>query len=415
MHPSKKVTWKDSALEGKRIVIGITGSIAAVETVKLIREILRHGADVIPVMTPEACKLIHPYAIEFAAGVPPITEITGQVEHVLYCGNAESAVDILLIAPATANTISKIANGIDDTTVTTFATTALGTGIPVLICPSMHGTMYGHRIVSDNIGTLKQMGVGFVEPAISEGKAKMPSQGKIVEHIVRTISRHDQDPLAGKRVLIIGGSTAQPIDAMRILTNKSSGKSAVTLATEAFRRGAEVELWYGWSPEPIPDWLHNVSRFMSIQDLVDTVSSSSLDHDVIIMCAAISDYTPVENIEGKLPSGKEEMTIAFKPTRKVIELVREQAEEPFLVGYKAESGISESALIEKAGERMRAIECDLMVANLLEEVEADRSRVFIIDTTGGVGELSGSRASIASSLFEIIGLKLKHSEENRGE
>ena len=159
MHPSKKIILKDTALAGKRIVIAITGSIAAVETVRLIRELLRHGAEVIPVMSREACNIIHPYSIEFAAGVPPITEITGQVEHVLYCGNAETAVDLVLICPATANTISKIACGIDDTPVTTFATTALGTGIPLMVCPSMHGTMYDHRIVIENIEKLRAMGV----------------------------------------------------------------------------------------------------------------------------------------------------------------------------------------------------------------------------------------------------------------
>jgi phosphopantothenoylcysteine decarboxylase / phosphopantothenate---cysteine ligase len=427
MHPSKKVTLRDSALAGKRIVIGITGSIAAVETVRLIRELLRHGAEVIPVMSKEAENIIHPYSIEFAAGMKPITEITGQVEHVLYCGDAETAVDLVLICPATANTISKIACGIDDTPVTTFATTALGTGIPLLVCPSMHGTMYEHTIVVENIEKLRSMGVGFIDPQVSEGKAKMSSRIAIVEHVIRTLSKYGQEGMAGKRVLIIGGSTAQPIDAMRVLSNRSSGGTAIALAKEAFRKGANVELWYGESRVPIPEWLEPVERFVTVDDLLDLVKELRWDadpkrgegFDVIILCAAISDYTPVigdgiigsDDIlkvddslvpHGKIPSGKDEVVIRLLPTPKIIDIVRSHARDSFLVGYKAEAGISEEELVERAEGRMKEIGCDLMVANLLENVGAKATRVYVIDRDGDVGEMNGTREQIAGSLFEAI-------------
>jgi len=408
MHPSEKVKLKDRALAGKRIIIGITGSIAAVETVKLIRELLRHGAEITPVMSSEAAKLIHPYAVEFASGFPPITEITGQVEHVVYCGDGETAVDLMLIAPATANTISKIACGIDDTPVTTFATTALGTGVPLLISPSMHGTMYDHRIVQENIIKLKNMGVGFIEPAVSEGKAKMPSREMIVEHVIRILSIHDRDGLAGKSILIIGGSTAQPVDAMRVLTNRSSGGTAVSLATEAFRKGAELELWYGWGQELPPDWTGTVERFTTVQDLLDLVESSSLEHDAIILCAAISDYSP-EQIEGKLPSGSEDLVIQLSPTPKIILKVREKAAHAVLVGFKAESGISEEELISRAEERMKGTGCQIMVANLLEDVGEEKTQVYILDISGGVGEVDGSRMDVARSLFEVVSHHLEPS------
>ncbi len=407
MHPSKKVTLKDTALSGKTILLGITGSIAAVETVKLIRELLRHGAEIIPVMTKEAARLIHPNAIEFAAGRSPITEITGQVEHVLYCGDPESAVDLLLIAPATANTISKIACGIDDTTVTTMATTALGTGVPVLVSPSMHGTMYEHEIVLENIEKLKEMGVGFIDPAVSEGKAKMPSFLRIVEEAIRKISLEDRyfkGSMVNKMVLIIGGSTAQPLDSMRMLTNRSSGHSAVTLAVEGYRRGAVVKVWYGKSQAIIPDWIP-FSTFGTVEDVVEMVDSEEHDlngYDIIILCAAISDYSP-DRREGKITSGEDELVVRMSPTPKVIELIRKRAPEAILVGYKAESGIPVKELISKARKRMVETGSNIMVANLLEDVGEETTKVYIVmSNDDDPVEVQGTRQDVASKVFDTI-------------
>src|SRR4030042_4174163 len=148
MHPAEELRGKkNNKLLHKHIVLGITGSIAAVECVKLARELIRHGADVYPIMTHDATKIIHPYALEFATGNKPIVEITGKTEHVSFCGQIQQPADMLLISPCTANTISKIAHGIDDTVVTTFATTAIGSGLPVLIVPAMHLSMYNHKII----------------------------------------------------------------------------------------------------------------------------------------------------------------------------------------------------------------------------------------------------------------------------
>ncbi|MCK4613630.1 MAG: bifunctional phosphopantothenoylcysteine decarboxylase/phosphopantothenate--cysteine ligase CoaBC [Thermoplasmata archaeon] len=410
MHPSKNVLLKDSALAGRSIVLGITGSIAAVEAVKLIRELLRHGAEVIPVMTPEATRIIHPNSIEFAAGIPPVTEITGQVEHVLYCGDQESAVDIVLIAPATANTISKIACGIDDTPVTTFATSALGTGIPLLIAPSMHGTMYQHPILLENMDRLKSMGIGFIEPDVAEGKAKMPSRETVVEHVIRKLAQHGNDILSGKRILIIGGSTAQPLDEMRVITNKSSGKTTFALAIEGFRRGAEVEVWFGLGTTRMPEWIERVKRFTTVEDLLWLVDNSELNHDAIILCAAISDYSP-EKREGKIPSGQKEIMVKMTPTPKVIDRIREKASDAFLVGYKAEAGIGEDELLRRTEKRMLKTGSNFMVANLLEDVGPDITRVYILDIAGGVKQVSGTREDTSRVLFDVISEKLKEGSD----
>ncbi|MEA2055689.1 MAG: bifunctional phosphopantothenoylcysteine decarboxylase/phosphopantothenate--cysteine ligase CoaBC, partial [Candidatus Thermoplasmatota archaeon] len=236
MHPADELRGiKSSRLSNKKIVLGITGSIAAVECIKIVRELIRHGAEVIPVMTHAATKIIHPDALWFATGEKPIIQLTGKTEHVFYCGRVKDPVDLLLISPCTANTISKIAHGIDDTAVTTFATTAIGSGVPILIVPAMHISMYDHKIIQENIEKCKRVGIKFIEPKIIENKAKLAETDEIVDHVLKTMGNND---LSGKKILVIGGATAEAIDDVRVITNKSSGKTALLLAKNAFCRGA---------------------------------------------------------------------------------------------------------------------------------------------------------------------------------
>ncbi len=166
-------------LAGKQIVVAVTGSIAAVEVVKLIHSLRRCGAVVQPVMSHAASGIIQPDALTYASGRETITQLSGRVEHITYCGEEGSA-DLLLIAPCTANTLSKITCGIDDTPVTTFATTALGSQKPVIIVPAMHHSMYRHPAVTENIAKLKTWGVEIVDPRFEEGKAKIAGGEEIV-------------------------------------------------------------------------------------------------------------------------------------------------------------------------------------------------------------------------------------------
>jgi phosphopantothenoylcysteine decarboxylase/phosphopantothenate--cysteine ligase len=261
MHPADELRGKkNNKLLHKRIVLGITGSIAAVESVKLTRELIRNGATVYPVMTPSAVRIIHPDAVEFASGYKPVLQLTGQTEHVSWCGLVKDPVDLLLISPCTANTISKIARGIDDTPVTTCATTAIGSGVPILLVPAMHLSMYDHRILQKNIKVCKDHGILFLDPIVSGSKAKLAGVFEIVETVIRSIGKKD---LIHKRILIIGGGTAEPVDDIRVLTNRSSGKTAVALCVNAFERGADVELWYGSAVEPVPSFIP-VKRFETV-------------------------------------------------------------------------------------------------------------------------------------------------------
>jgi phosphopantothenoylcysteine decarboxylase / phosphopantothenate---cysteine ligase len=164
---------KSAKLKGKRIVLAVCGSIAAIEAPKLARELMRHGADVTCLLSEAGQKIIHPWALECITGKPTLSGITGSCEHVQYCGDWDGKADLLIICPATANTISKIANGIDDSIVTTFASTAIGAKIPLLIAPAMHESMIDNPFVQENISRLKKAGVLFVEPKKEEGKAKL--------------------------------------------------------------------------------------------------------------------------------------------------------------------------------------------------------------------------------------------------
>src|SRR3990170_9129543 len=252
MHPARRIrATKSKKLLDRTIVVGITGSIAAVKCVELIRELIRHGADVYPVMTKDALGIVTADAIEFAAGRRPVTHLTGDMSYIDLCGT-EGEADLLLVAPCTANTVSKIATGIDDTTVTTFATNALGSGIPLVIAPAMHESMYEQPIVKGNVERLRSVGVEVLQPIMEEDKAKLADVDAIVAHVIRKLGPAE---LAGKKVVVIAGATSEPIDDVRVITNVSTGGTGVALARPAFERGADVWLWLGRHEVPVPGFL----------------------------------------------------------------------------------------------------------------------------------------------------------------
>ncbi|MFU8869264.1 bifunctional phosphopantothenoylcysteine decarboxylase/phosphopantothenate--cysteine ligase CoaBC, partial [Natronococcus sp.] len=228
-------------LEGVNVALGVTGSIAAVKTVELAHELRRHGAAVRGVMTDSSRGIVHPWAVEFATENDVVTEITGGVEHVELCGY-EGWADVFLVAPATANTVGKIAGAVDDTPVTTCATTALGADTPVVIAPAMHEPMYDHPGVLEAIETVESWGVEFVDPRIEEGKAKIAGETAIVASVARTAGER---PLEGRHVVVTSGATSEAIDPVRVLTNRSSGKMGRAVARACAVRGADVTLVHG--------------------------------------------------------------------------------------------------------------------------------------------------------------------------
>lgn len=397
MHPADEIRGvKSSLLEDKRIVLAVTGSIAAVETIRLARELIRHKATVIPVMTPAATRIIHPDSLWFATGRKPIVELTGDTEHVRFCGRVEDPVDLLLIAPSTANTISKIAMGIDDTAVTTFATTAIGSHRPVIIVPAMHLSMYDHDIVQDNVDKLKQQGIEFVDPFFKNNKAKLAGIDQIVARVVHRIGPNQ---LNGKKVLIIGGSTEEEVDDVRCLTNKSSGKTAIALATNVFYQGGEVSLWYGQSNEQVPLFIPT-QRFHSIADVKKLIEESTLDSfDIILVCAALADYIPLKQT-GKIESTDENLTLSFRKAEKILPLIRRKTSESRIIGFKLETTKNEA--IKKAKKLVTSIPVDAVIANTISTIGSTNQSAWIVDHSETVTECTGSKDDVALQLISYL-------------
>jgi phosphopantothenoylcysteine decarboxylase/phosphopantothenate--cysteine ligase len=398
MHPAEELRGKKSnKLLHKRIVLGVTGSIAAVESIKLARELIRHGAVVYPVMTPAATRIIHPDALEFATSRTPVIQLTGQTEHVSWCGLVQDPVDLLLIFPCTANTISKIARGIDDTPVTTCATTALGAKVPVLLVPAMHLSMYDHTIIQRNIALLKDHGVLFIDPSIQGNKAKLPEIDEIVETVIRTIGKRD---FLSKKMLIIGGATAEPIDDIRVLTNRSSGKTAVALAVNAFERGADVMLWYGHATTSVPSFITQ-KRYETVMDLLRfTHTLRSNQFDIIIVCAAIANYTPTKQ-KGKIPSGKEKLTLELIQAPVLLELLESSLPHAKLIAFKTEE--KRGNVKRKTQQLLKKYHLDLAVGNTLAGFSAQENELFLLTKKGKGIWKKGKKEELASAILDMVG------------
>jgi len=397
MHPADEIRGvKSNKLAGKKIVLGITGSIACVECVKLARELIRHGASVIPVMTSAATKIISPDALWFATGNPPIVELSGKTEHVFYCGKVKDPVDLLLISPCTSNTISKIAHGIDDTPVTTFATTAIGSGIPVMIVPAMHVSMYDHKIIQNNIKICKQNGISFIEPFVVGNKAKMANTDEIVANVIKKIGKKD---LSNKKVLIVGGSTAEKIDDVRVISNQSSGKTAVNLAKGFFYRDADITLWYGQSPEPVPDYI-KTARFTCNNDILKLLKKTDLKKfDIIFVCAAISDYIP-KKTKGKIPSDKDKLVLELHKAPKIISNLRKQAPKSKIIAFKLEDNTKN--LVKKAFDLLKQNKLDYVIGNTTANLSSDENEIWIINKKRKTIHKKGKKEQLSDIIIDAV-------------
>lgn len=396
-HPAFDIKGsKGHELSGRKIILCVTGSIAAVETVKLARELMRFGAEVRAVMSPSAKNIIHPHVLQYATGHEVITEITGKIEHVELCGKRENKADLLLIAPCTSNTIGKISAGIDDTTVTTFATTAIGSGIPIIIVPAMHVSMYSHPMVMKNIKRLEELGIEFMSPRIEEGSAKIASIDDIILRVLRVLGRNE---LKGKRVLITAGGTAESIDPIRILTSRSSGKTGLELAREAYIRGADVIKLVQRDHSTYSD-IESI-RVESAQQMTDAVLKElKKGFDVLICPAAISDYT-VNKSPNKTNFGKE-LTLSLKSVPKLIQLVRKKYPDLTIIGFKAETNVPVKELISRARSMMDKHRLDLVVANDVGKgwIGEDENEVYIISNE--ITHIKGSKRSIAKNIIDAL-------------
>ena len=365
-HPSKDIIEsKGTILRGKTICMCLTGSVAVINAPIIARELMRLGADVISVMSKAATELIKPTLMHWATGNPVITQLTGSVEHIFLAGdrpNAAGKADLILVCPATANSISKVANGIDDTPVTTMVSTAFGSFIPIVVVPAMHESMY-HPLIEKNISVLKKYGIDVLGPRISEGKAKIAKVDDIIDRVIDLlITKKD---LEGKKVLITAGPSREAIDNIRYLSNKSSGRMGIEIAKEASARGADVLLVAGECMVKIPEYI-KTNHVESADDFIKVIKDeiSNNNYDFFISAAAISDYKPVALIEGKISSDNvKELNVNMKLTPKILDIARRKDYKLFIIAFKAETNVSRTELIDRAYDRLLKSESDLIVAN----------------------------------------------------
>ncbi|MHC1604348.1 MAG: bifunctional phosphopantothenoylcysteine decarboxylase/phosphopantothenate--cysteine ligase CoaBC [Candidatus Methanofastidiosia archaeon] len=397
MHRKSIMCEKSTRLKGKKIVLCVTGSIAAVETVKLSRELMRHGADVISVMSSSAKDIIHPNAMSFATGNRVVDGITGEIEHVGLAGKHKNKADLVLVCPCTANTISKIAAGIADTPPTTVVAAAFS-HIPIMIVPAMHFSMYEHPIIMQNIKSLEKKGIEFLHPDFGESKAKLLDTDSIVYSVIKKLTTKD---LSGKKVLVAAGPTIEEIDDVRFITNKSSGKMGMKLAEEMEMRGADVKLVVGRVYEKT--FVKNVVRREKYGDMYTEVIENG-DYDIYVLAVAASDFA-IEKREGKLPSG-DKYELRLIPNKKIVADLRKKTD-GMVVGFKAEYNLPAEKLAEKAYNCLIKSGIDLIVANDVGKEKrgfaVDTNEVYVINKDKKIVHIPlGTKETVAQGIVDVI-------------
>ena len=389
--PEKKLEKKSEKLKNKKLALCICGSIAAVESVKLARELRRHGASVKPFLTKNACSIISAHAIEYACNSKPTLELSGEAEHL-------EKFDLILIAPATANIISKLTHGIADDAVTTLC--LANRADKILIAPAMHESMFESEILRENIKKLKKLGYDFVEPEKEEHAAKLASIEKIVDFAIRKLSKNE---LADKKVTITAGATYENIDPIRIITNLSSGKTGIALAKEAFYRGAEVRLIHGLlridkSIRSL-EYLNPIYA-PKVKDMLKIIKAEQ--SDIFISAAAISDFVPEKEEKEKIKSGRE-ISLKLKPAGKVIG----HAKARIKAAFKAEHNIEKNKLINEARKLITQGNADIVFANDIAKspMAGDYIQGYIV-TKNAVKEVKKCRKEKFAEIFINEILKL---------
>ena len=410
-HPSldiKGTLSKD--LCGKKIVLCITGSVAAVRSSEIARLLMRHGADVFPVMSRAACGIIHPDLMHWATGHETVTEITGKVEHVEHAGNVKGKADLIIVAPATANTIGKIASGIDDTPVTTFVTTGLGEGIPLIVVPAMHEPMYRHPFVKENIKKLIDNCISVMMPRIEEGKAKIPENSDILEEVLKILDQEDDNkPLKGKRVLVTAGRTVEYIDPVRVISNNASGKMGVAVAEAALKAGAEVTLVAGKIIVK-PSSRIKVVDGETAEKMFRAVHSelSEEKYDLFAAAAAVGDWQALNPSKEKVSThNRDSLTIELKPTPKIIDSIREKYPDIFLLAFRALHDMSEKDLVENASWRMNKASADMIAVNDVSKAgagfESDTNEMILLSKEGlNIKIPMASKTEVAEKIIKVI-------------
>lgn len=375
-------------LKDKTVVIGVSGGIAVYKTLDVISRLRKLGVNVNVIMTKSATEFVTPLSFQSLSQNYVVCDMfedpkTWDVEHISLAKRA----DVFLIAPATANVIGKIANGIADDMLTT---TVMATKAKVLIAPAMNTNMYENPILQRNINTLKELGYNFVEPESGRlacgdtGKGKLASPETIVDEVVKLLSK-DQD-LKGKSIIVTAGPTIESIDPMRYITNRSTGKMGYSIAKEAIERGADVTLITGPTNLTPPQNLKKLVKIESAKDMYEAVLENLDENDVVIKSAAVADYKPKNYSNKKIKKSDDDLVIELDRNKDIAQEIGKIKNNKILVGFAAET----NDLIENASLKIKKKNLDFIVANDLTKEGAgfgvDTNIVKIIDKEGNITE-----------------------------
>ena len=402
MHPTKKLKCsKSKLLDGKKILVAVSSSIAAIETPKLMRELIRHGAEVYCIATEETKKIIGEYSLEFGCGNKVCYDITGSIEHVMLY----DICDAMVIYPATANIISKISLNIADNIVNTTATMFFEKK-PIFIVPAMHQNMLD--TITNHLNNLKnKKNIYIVSPKMEEEKAKVPSIEDVVLDVIEKLSwkNNDNNKNKSKKVLILSGGTAEFIDKVRVISNLSSGKTGYLLAEAFCRDGFDVEVIHALGKEP-PYYVKS-HKVLTAKEMLNKALELGKDADIIISCAAISDFTPEEQIEGKIKSDKD-VVIKLKRNPKVLAELRKAFPDKIIVGFKAEYGLEKEELVDIATKKLKEYNLNFIVANdLSKHYFGDDYNEVILIGKDKLKEFKGKKSEIMEKIKDEIIKELK--------
>ncbi|AJE03816.1 bifunctional phosphopantothenoylcysteine decarboxylase/phosphopantothenate--cysteine ligase CoaBC [Geobacter pickeringii] len=400
-------------LNGKQIVLGVTGGIAAYKAVELLRLLTKAGATVHVIMTRSATEFVTPLTFQTLSMNPVTTELFNliserEIGHISLADRA----DLFIIAPATANVIGKLAGGIADDMLTT---TVMATRAPVLIAPAMNVNMYQNPIYRENEEKLRRHGYRFVEPARGmlacgwEGEGKFQEPSVIVEEARRVLTPPD---LAGERILVTAGPTREEVDPVRYVSNHSSGKMGYAIARAAWRRGAEVVLVSG--PTCLPDpWGIGVVRVESAMEMRDAVMAELPASTVVVKAAAVADYRPTTRSAAKIKKRTDSLSLDLEKNPDILAEVGRMKGDRVVVGFAAETG----ELLENARIKLTEKNVDLMVANDVSlegagfNVETNIAKLLFRD--GTVEELSlMTKGAMADLILDrVAALRQKQSRQ----
>jgi phosphopantothenoylcysteine decarboxylase/phosphopantothenate--cysteine ligase len=342
-------------------------------------------------MTKAAVKYgVSPYVMEWATGRPVITKLTGITEHL-------GDYDLVVVYPATLNTISKIAQGIADNPVTTLCASVNPTIL--LIPPAMNLKLYTNKLLIENIEKLKRIGATFIEPRIDEGIAKVAEVNTTVDYVIRCLT---MSKLRGRGVLILAGPTRYDLDPVRYISNKSSGRLGYWLALEAFHRGCRVRVIYGPGNVVFPSHISVVNVYTVDEMLRETLSELEKGiYEIAIFAAAILDFKPARYWGEKIKS-ESIWHIELEPTTKVINQVSARYPNLMIVGFKLEYNVGREELIKRAMEELMKIKAALVVANDLSEISEERHKAYLVRRGGAVKDFDGTKMELAREIFDLL-------------